>query len=237
MALQRKTFRIEETAREAFAPSPSEPVDEAAARHAEIMSMLSSMRELMTAVGPHGAIADEAGHKSHAGTLADTARRTAREIAALRTHGFASMTRAAHELAAILEGTEQATQRILQATEEIQQTAKTLSATLKSEHEREMAEDIQDRTTALFEACNFQDLTGQRIANVAQTLDTVQAHLASLLRIWGDISDLEEKAMTSMRAANEFLNGPLLAGDEGHYSQADIDALFDAEPAGVKSAA
>ncbi len=229
--MQRKTFRIEEMARASFAPS--EALDETSVRHAEIMTMLTSLRALMAAAGPQGAHAAETKPE---GSLADTARRTAREIAALRTHGFASMTRAAQELAAIVEGTEQATQRILQSAEDIEQTANTLSATLKSDHERAMADDIRDRTTALFEACNFQDLTGQRIANVAKTLDTVQRHLASLLQIWGDISDLEEKAITSVRAANEFLNGPLLAGDEGHYSQTDIDALFEEKP-GVKSAA
>ena len=234
MAVQRKTFRIEELARASFASA--EPVDEAAVRHSEIMAALNALRALMTASGPVGLDAGAAASEPHAVALADTARRTAREIAALRSHGFASMTRAAQELAAIVQGTEQATQRILQAAEEIAQTSNTLTATLKNDHEREMAEDIQDCTTRLFEACNFQDLTGQRIANVGKTLDVVQTHLASLMQIWGDISDLEEKAKTSMRAANEFLNGPQLEGDEGHYSQAEIDAMFDAKP-GIMSAA
>lgn len=212
--------------------APAESVDEAALRHTEIMGALASIRALMTASVPHS-VAPQS--QSHSGTLADTARRTAREIAALRDHG-AAMTRATQELAAIVEGTEQATQRILQAAEEIEQTANTLTATLKNDHEREMAEDIQDRTTLLFESCNFQDLTGQRIANVAKTLDAVQAHLGSLMQIWGDISNLEEQAKTSMLAASEFLNGPQLAGDEGHYSQAEVDALFD-KKSGIMSAA
>jgi chemotaxis protein CheZ len=225
--VERKTFRIEEMSRDGFAPA--EPADEAAVRHAEVMAALTSLRALITASGPHR-VGETTPDALPSATLADTARRTAREIAALRDHGFASMTRAAQELAAIVQGTEQATQHILQASEEIEQKANSLTATLKNDHEREMAEDIQDRTTQLFEACNFQDLTGQRIANVAKTLEVVQQHLGSLMQIWGDISDLEEKAKTSMRAANEFLNGPQLDGDEGHYSQADIDALFDRKP-------
>ncbi len=228
MPVERKTFRIEELVRNGFAAA--KPVDDAASRHAEIMAALASLRALITDSGPQRIEESAPEGKPHSEALADTARRTAREIAALRDHGFASMTRAAQELAAIVQGTEQATQRILQAAEEIEQTANTLSATLKNEHEREMAEDIQDRTTLLFEACNFQDVTGQRIANVAETLDLVQAHLGSLMQIWGDIANLEEKAKTSMRAANEFLNGPPLAGDEGHYSQGEIDALFDKKP-------
>jgi len=137
----------------------------------------------------------------------------------------------------IVNATEAATNTIITCTEEIEEIIHELRAQLPEGYQSSRVNDMNEAVVKIFEACNFQDLTGQRIANVAQTLDTVQAHLTSLLRIWGDISDLEEKAMTSMRAANEFLNGPLLAGDEGHYSQADIDALFDAAPAGVKSAA
>src|SRR5688572_21044976 len=111
--VERKRFRIEEMGRDGFAPAG--PADEAASRHAEVMVALTSLRALITASGPHRV--GETTPDALPSTLADTARRTAREIAALRDHGFASMTRAAQELAAIVQGTEQATQRILQASE------------------------------------------------------------------------------------------------------------------------
>ena len=76
--------------------------------------------------------------------------------------------RASRELAAIVGSTEQATQSILQAAEEIDQAANTLSASVKGSHEQGLAHDIQDRVVQIFEACNFQDLTGQRVASCAR---------------------------------------------------------------------
>ena len=48
----------------------------------------------------------------------------------------------------------------------LDQAANTLSASIKSTHEQGLAHDIQDRVVQIFEACNFQDLTGQRISKV-----------------------------------------------------------------------
>jgi chemotaxis protein CheZ len=92
---------------------------------------------------------------------------------------------------------------------------------------------IQDRTTGLFEACNFQDLTGQRIGNIAETLKLVQAHVEALMQIWSGIPI--EPPNRELDPHDALLNGPQLDGEAGHYSQNEIDGLFGAKPA-VKAA-
>ena len=99
--------------------------------------------------------------------------------------------RARRELHAIVGGTEQATQSILQAAEEIDQAANTLTASVKGSHDQGLAHDIQDRVVQIFEACNFQDLTGQRVAHVMATLKFVEEHVARLLTIWHGIEQFK----------------------------------------------
>jgi chemotaxis protein CheZ len=141
--------------------------------------------------------------------------------------GSEQTARARRELAAIVGGTERATQSILQAAEEIDQTANTLSASIKDGHDQGLAHDIRDRVVQIFEACNFQDLTGQRVAHVLETLQFVEEHVARLLAIWHAIEQFTpvvfgEEAVGDRR----FLNGPKLDDDPGHSTQDDIDGIF-----------
>ena len=132
------------------------------------------------------------------------------------------------ELAAVKEGTTDATDRLLKAAETIEQTSSTLTAALKGGHEQGMAQDIQDQVTQIFEACNFHDLTSQRISKVVTTLKLGRGSPRA------DGGDLErDRAFHQLRrparAADRhesMLNGPKLDGDEGHASQNDIDAMF-----------
>ena len=62
-------------------------------------------------------------------------------------------------------------EKILKSTEVIDESAKALAATMKTDYERGLAQDIQDQVVQIYEACNFQDLAGQRIGNVIATLD------------------------------------------------------------------
>jgi chemotaxis protein CheZ len=135
--------------------------------------------------------------------------------------------RAGHELDAIVAGTEQATQTVLRAAEDIDRTARTLADALKSAHEQGLAHDIQDRVVEVYEACNFQDLTGQRIAKVLATLSFIEQHVGRLLQIWHGIERFKPVEFgPSDLGDRKFLNGPKLAGEAGHSSQEDIDALF-----------
>ena len=99
-------------------------------------------------------------------------KKTKGEMVSMQDHGLdgGQMARVTQELAAVKEDTSDATDRILKAAETIEQTSSTLAAALKGGHEQGMAQDIQDQVTQIFEACNFHDLTSQRISKVVTTL-------------------------------------------------------------------
>jgi chemotaxis protein CheZ len=146
------------------------------------------------------------------------------EVASLiGTSNERRMARAAGELGAAVVGMENATQTILHAAEAIDDDAKALAAALRSDYERGLLQDIQERTVAIYEASNFQDLAGQRIAKVIATLNLIEQQLAAMLdRCNGHAG----KPAPQPAAACGLINGPKLDGDSGHAEQRDIDAMF-----------
>ena len=132
------------------------------------------------------------------------------------------------ELDAVVESAERATQQILGAAEDIEDAANTLSASLQRQQEQALALDIQDNVLRIFEACNFQDLTGQRIAKVLTTLKFVEDRIAHMIEIWGGIDAFKSYAVAAAADLNRnrMLHGPKLDDDEGHVSQDAVDAMF-----------
>jgi chemotaxis protein CheZ len=129
------------------------------------------------------------------------------------------LVRIAHELDAVATGTAQATQKILAAAEAIDQTASNLSAALNGKIEQGLAQDIQDFAMRIFEACNFQDLIGQRVSKVMAMLEFIEQPRPR--------DDFKETPPAQPRdEAAEYLHGPRLDIDVGHLSQSEIDAIF-----------
>ena len=207
MAEPRKVFRIEQTA----AARLERRVDSAAGppHHGEIMQALGALQALLAASPqalPTAAAAPAAPRDRRGGDAAFPA---------------ASMTRIVQELGAITAGTAQATQKILAAAEEIDQLANTLSAALKGRTEQDLAQDISDCVLHIFEACNFQDLIGQRVGKVMKTLTADDAPPA---RTDDPAADLAPDIAPDIAPD---LHGPRLDIDNGHLSQSEIDAMFD----------
>jgi chemotaxis protein CheZ len=236
MATQRAVFRIEELSGIRSSPTAT-PEGEAALRHAEIMTELRALRQTFSAnAEPQGAspFTDETdAFKSELGSVYEAVQRTKQEIATLVLTSFTNpeMGRVTEELNAVVGGSETATHRILQAGEEIEEAAKTLAAAIKNIQDQELARDILDQVTSIFEACNFQDLAGQRITKVTATLKFIEEHILKLMQIWGGIEQLAdaEPAARAEQAKNpKLLNGPKLDGDRGCVSQKEIDAMFAA---------
>jgi chemotaxis protein CheZ len=93
-----------------------------------------------------------------------------------------------------------------------------------------LSEEIQERVVSIFEACNFQDLTGQRISKVMTTMKFIEKHITVMMDIWGGVDAIKSHApaiVDTREGDDRLLNGPKLEGDVGHASQDDIDALFD----------
>jgi chemotaxis protein CheZ len=81
----------------------------------------------------------------------------------------------------------------------------------------------------IFEACNFQDLTGQRITKVVATLKFIETHIVRMMEIWGGLDafkDIEAEKIAERTGDAALLNGPKVDGEVGHASQDDIDSLF-----------
>jgi chemotaxis protein CheZ len=238
MAVQRKVYRIEERAGWRAPGSALAAETEGTPWQREFMSELQALRELVgTRAGvdrdaldrARAQIAEAQAYKHELGLIYAAVERTKDEMIELGAEAQSreQSARASRELAAIAGGTEQATQSILHSAEEIAQAADMLSSSIMRDHERGLAQDIQDRVVRIFEACNFQDLTGQRIAHVLATLKFVEDHIVRLLAIWHDIEQFTPSVFAN-DGENErrLLNGPKLPGDRGHSTQDDIDGMF-----------
>jgi chemotaxis protein CheZ len=237
MPRKREVFRIEELRTVRASPMAVAPETDAALRHAEIMTELRALREALGArEAPQAAssISEETGaFKSEPGSISEAAQRTKQEIATLVLTSFTNpeMGRVSRELNAVVDGTESATHRILQAGEEIEEAAKTLAAAAKNIQDQDLARDILDQVTSIFEACNFQDLAGQRIAKVTATLKFIEEHILRLVQIWGGmekLADVEPAAKAERTKYPKLVNGPKLEGDSDSVGQQEIDAMFAA---------
>jgi len=253
MSVSRKRFRVEQ----AFVGEmPGVADGDAGPMHHEIMAELRAIRAQMAAVRsgvpetPESLIAREVAEsqalletyraqieqceklKVELDLIHDAITRTKREIAVLHGKSFdgQEMAKVNGELGAVVGGTEQATQQILEATEAIDQAATALSKVTSPDQQKLLSEEIQERVVSIFEACNFQDLTGQRISKVMNTMKFIEQHIYEMMNIWGGIDAIKAHA-TPIADAREgdarLLNGPKMEGDIGHASQDDIDAMFN----------
>ena len=103
------------------------------------------------------------------------------------------------------------------------------SGRLKNDQNHAIVLDMQERVIKIFEACNFQDLTGQRISRVVGTLKFIETHILRMMEIWGGLDafkDIEAEVIADRQGDSALLNGPKVDGEVGHASQDDIDSLF-----------
>jgi chemotaxis protein CheZ len=147
-----------------------------------------------------------------------------RELSALINDGNdRRMTQAAGELGAAVEGMETATQKILASAELIDDCARALASALSNDYHHGLAQDVQDHVVRIYEACNFQNLAGQRIGKVIATLIMVEERLVAMIARHNSAGEQPEAIKSS---SENLVNGPRLDGATGHASQHDIDAIF-----------
>lgn len=141
------------------------------------------------------------------------------EILATRSHDVSGVhiPTATDELDAVVGATEQASAKIMDSAEMIQTLAEKADETLKAA--------MMDETTKIFEACSFQDITGQRITKVVKTLRQIEGSVDNLLQLFGAEKPAHIQPLEDTRSDDEKLkNGPQLEGKG--VSQDDIDKLF-----------
>jgi chemotaxis protein CheZ len=248
MSTQRKRFRVEVMANSLL---PLPVVSETVPVETDIVAELRAIRDAMAT--PHvkgdaqriveaadsrelvesyrAQIAQCEKLKIEIDLIQDAIGRTKREIAVLHGKAFDSsdLFDVHGELGAIVGGTEQATQQILQAAEAIDHAASAMSS-VPADQQKALCEDISDQVVSIFEACNFQDLTGQRIAKVMSTMSFIESQVKVMMDIWGGVDAIRVHApevVDEREGDAKLLNGPKGPDDHGHVSQDDIDALFD----------
>jgi chemotaxis protein CheZ len=255
MAAPRKRFRIEE----AFLgemPMPTIGGDDFDPMHGEIMAELRAIRAEMAgstaggaarsmdrgspsslkAAEAHGVLETYRAQieqceklKVELDLIHDAINRTKHEIAILHGKSGGEMSKVSGELGAVVGGTEQATQQILEAAESIDQAAAAMTKVNSPDQQKLLSDEIQERVVSIFEACNFQDLTGQRISKVMTTMKFIESHITIMMDIWGGVDAIRAHApaiVDHREGDAKLLNGPKNEGDVGHASQNDIDALF-----------
>ena len=91
-----------------------------------------------------------------------------------------------------------------------------LRETITDADQLALLDQINANGADVFEACSFQDITGQRISKVVKSVTDVEDRLNALIEVKPDKEKTEDEKL---------LHGPALEG-EG-ISQDEIDKLFD----------
>ncbi|ESQ82736.1 hypothetical protein AEAC466_16485 [Asticcacaulis sp. AC466] len=85
---------------------------------------------------------------------------------------------------------------------------------------------VDDEVMKIFEACSFQDITGQRVSKVVNVLKQIEERVGKLANTLGvEDSDPQEMTAEERRRHDLLLNGPAIGGPE--TKQDAIDAMFD----------
>lgn len=124
------------------------------------------------------------------------------------------------ELGAIVKATEVATDTIMNVAEQV-------LAADRSDPEKYAAE-VEQHMMAIFEACSFQDLTGQRVTKIIHTMEVIEERIEVLCKMIenNNIAPQTSGEPTAQEKRNreKLVSGP--AHDGEGVSQSDIDAMF-----------
>ena len=144
------------------------------------------------------------------------------EIGALQVNDLkeSRIPSAGQELGAIVAATEAATDTIMTCAEAVMGADANDQAGYKAL--------VDEKMMVIFEACSFQDITGQRIAKVVETLQHIEQRVARFADVMkakdldGFISDVERDR--AQRKEKLLLHGPQLAGSG--VNQSKVDEMF-----------
>lgn len=155
--------------------------------------------------------------------------RIRQELAAIRLPStddqdhFANM---ADQLDAIVEATEDATNTIMTNMEEIEGLIGEAKTRVADPGAGKLLDQMTDKVNAVFEACSFQDLTGQRVTKVVKSLQYIEERVNAIIRTWG--RDELEKVVLDLNEHDPdkaLLHGPQRKGHG--VSQSEVDKLLE----------
>ena len=122
---------------------------------------------------------------------------------------------AADELDAVVAETASATGTIMDSCEKIEKIAGDMTLPV--------SDDLANAVTSIYEACGFQDITGQRITKVVKTLKHIEAKVTEIINAFGHNGEAVESKITD-KDEKSLLQGPQIGSLAS--SQDDIDKLL-----------
>ncbi len=242
-----KRFRIEQNmaGQPMPEPVPVKPADDGETRHRELLDAIGRLEARLSEPGLNAftqaapvssdildqyksELKEAAKLKSQVERLQDAVRDTQAEIKAMQYEqpDVQRLSHASDELEEVISHNELAADTILSAAEAIDESATRLADQLKGS-DAAAVYDIREQSIAILQACNFHDITSQRITKVLRSIKNLEERLESIHGIWGD--GAFDDIAVPVEEKDEYqslLHGPALPTEE-HCSQEDIDALFD----------
>jgi chemotaxis protein CheZ len=151
------------------------------------------------------------------------------EIAALGAEDISvnHIPSATDELDAIVAHTASATDIILEVCEMLDRVGGELTKQTSAPYAEAAAAQLQNATMRIYEACSFQDITGQRITKVVATLKTIETKVASIVSVFGGRSEsvkVPARVNGTTPPTEMALHGPQLP--DVAMDQSDIDKLL-----------
>lgn len=160
---------------------------------------------------------------------------TKQEVAALKPVDDTNTTIsiATEELSEVVKSTEAAANSILENTEQLDTIVSELRGKVAEGDPDSILPDIDKIefiSSEMLIACSFQDVTGQRITKVVNSLNFIEERLDKMIEIWNienGTADTQAIALpkNDTRADKDLLHGPQNAASG--MSQNDIDSMFD----------
>lgn len=202
-------------------------------KDAQVMEVLTLAQQLTDTMQLFFGSLDKSIHQEFV-YIADYIARTRTEISKLRPNDIKEqrIPTAGAELEAVVTDTERATETIMAEAEGLLDTRPTDLAAYKAQ--------VDEAMMRVIEACSFQDLSGQRVSKVVESLRHVEKRVSRFAATMGvhDAEADEDEIAEAERKKKLHLNGPAIGGPEVKQDAIDemiasdldqnaIDALFD----------
>lgn len=204
-------------------------------RHADTTMLLKALDRIEAAMRGERTVAPVERIRFDLVEMSKAITRTKTEIASIKPeadhHG--KFGEASEELDSVVLATETATSDILACAERIQEMAWTLR---EQGAANEICDLIDANATEVYTACSFQDITGQRIAKVVETLQHIEDRVARFANVMkakdldGFMTDNERER--AERRERLLLHGPQLDGEGA--DQSTVDSLIDSKGSQAK---
>ena len=203
-------------------------------RNSDTLILLDAIKKLERAMEQPAAGLEHEQVRFDLMEMASEIAQTRLDIAAIapKDGGESQLTSVADELGSVVTATEEATYKILAGAEGVQEIVWRMRDSSAGDDDCARLEQF---ATDIFSACDFQDLTGQRIAKVVHVLGYIEERLNSMIEIWGDDSLIDQSERSDdLEITDSYLQAHIAINQD-----TVDDLMFDGAggPAGTAEAA